>query len=211
LFHQVEQPLGTGSPVLRRGLRYRLLGQRDGFASRFFRLLGLLFRLVDFDQRGPAPGGVVQRLCACRRLGVVGGVFFVNLRLLHRAFRAALPVAAELVVNQVESGQVGPLGPGKFLDDLFHVLFFHAFAQERLPLPGRRTRCHVRFLQLPADIGGAIHGLARQRRGGEIIGDAVVESHRVLGSAVASVAAAGLVLGIDGLAKQYLVSVRSGG
>ena len=52
---------------------------------------------------------------------------------------------------------------------------------------------------------------ARQRRCGEVIGDAVVEAHGVLGGAVASVPAAGLVFGIDGLAKQYLVAVRSGG
>ena len=66
---------------------------------------------------------------------------------------------------------------------------------------------HIRLVDLPLNVGGAVEGFAGQGRGGEQLVDAAIEAQGFLGSAAASAAAAGLVLGIDGGAKQDAVAV----
>ena len=62
--------------------------------------------------------------------------------------------------------------------------------------------CHL-------NVGGTVEGFAGQRSGREHIVDAAIEAQGVLGCAAASVAAAGLVFGIDGGAEQDAVAVGS--
>src|SRR5689334_23015786 len=92
------------------------------------RLCRLGFFLVGFgpvylDQRRLTPSGFIQGLRSGGRLIMLLGVLLVHLRLFFRALRRALPVAAELVFDQAEGGEIGPFRSRKFLDDLLHPLF----------------------------------------------------------------------------------------
>src|SRR2546422_8532732 len=131
-------PLGRTSPIGLRILPSHSLRQRNGLALAFIRLLRLFFCLVNLDQCRPPPRCVVQRLRRRRRLGMLAGILLVNLGLLRRTLGSGLPIATQLVVNEVKGGQIGPLCPGKFLHHFLHPVVVYLPAQERLLLPRRR-------------------------------------------------------------------------
>ena len=84
-----------------------------------------------------------------------------------------------------------------------------AFAKVGFFLARRGAGLHIRFIDLPLNVGGSVESFARLRSGREDIVDAAIKAQGVLGCAAASVAAAGLVFGIDGGAEQNAVAVGS--
>ena len=76
-----------------------------------------------------------------------------------------------------------------------------------------RSRAEGRVIigafHLPANVGGAIQAFGGERRCGEQIVDAIVETHCVLGGVATSAAAAGFVFGIGGFAEDDLVAAGS--
>src|SRR6202140_4608611 len=105
--------------------------------------------------------------------------------------------------------EVGPLCARKILYHLLHGLLFDAFAEVRFLLAGRGPRLHIRFVDLPFNVGSAVESFAGKGSGREDVIDAVVKAQGVLGRAAATVAAACLVLRIDGGPEQNAVAVRS--
>ena len=65
-----------------------------------------------------AVNSLVERLRGARTVRVFCCIFLVNLRFFFRALGRALPVAAELVVDQIEVRQIGPARARIELDDL---------------------------------------------------------------------------------------------
>ena len=62
------------------------------------------------SEHGLPVDGLVESLRGARPVGMLVGILLVDLRLLLRALDRSLPVAAELVVDQVKGGQVGLAG-----------------------------------------------------------------------------------------------------
>src|SRR5262249_8093981 len=108
----------------------------------------------------------------------------------------------------MEGRQVGPLRAGELLGDFFHPFLLHALAQHWVAFARRRSRHHLRTLQLPTDVSGTVQGFARDWGGREEVVNAIIKSQGVLISPASSAPPAGLVFGIGAGAKQDLVSVR---
>src|ERR1700683_5809013 len=110
----------------------------------------------------------------------------------------------------MEVGEVGPLGAGIFLHHQLHPLFIEVAAHVGIALTGGGAVHNVGAVHLPANVGSAVEAFGGHWRGGEKIIDAVVEAHGVERGVAASVAAAGLILGVGGFAEDHLVAVGSG-
>jgi len=106
-------------------------------------------------QHGLAVDGLVQGLRRSRSVGVFSGILFVSLRLALRALGRALPVAAELVFDQVKGRQSSLAGVRIEFDDLLQLVFIDPLAQVGLFFPGRGPCGGVGLLQLPQDVGRA--------------------------------------------------------
>ena len=89
-------------------------------------------------------------------------------------------------------------------------MLIHTLTQVGFLFSRRGTRHHIRFLQLPADIGGPVQRLSRKRRAREVIIDAIVKAHGVLVCPLAASPSAGLTFGVRRFAEQDLVAVGSG-
>src|SRR5437588_3268262 len=98
---------------------------------------------------------------------MVAGVLFVRFGFALRTFVAAAPVAADLLIEHVIGSQLRPFGMREFLLYFFQEAVVEVGSQRRIDFAGRRTRHSVSTLDLPANVGGAIHGLARQWRSEE--------------------------------------------
>src|SRR5262249_2816745 len=107
-------------------------------------------------------------------------------RLTLRTFVTAAPVAADLFVDQVVGGQFRPFGVGEFLLHFFQEAVIHIGTQRGIGLARRRTRHGVSALDLPANVGGAIQGVTRERRLWKEFRHPRVETHCVLRRSPAS-------------------------
>src|SRR5581483_7079259 len=132
---------------------------------------------------------------------MIVGIFLINIGFFVGTLWLPLPVSAELVVDQVEGSQVSPFSPRKFLHDFLHVLLIHPFTQVGFLLSCRRAGHDIGLLNLPANIRGTIHGLTRKWGSGEVFGSPIVKAHCILCGSIAFVTAAGLIFGINSLAK----------
>ena len=138
------------------------------------------------------------------------GVLLVHVRFFIGTLRSSLPVTAEFIFDEVESGEIGPLGAGEFFYHQLHPLLVDLAAHVGFALAGGGAGHDVGAFDLPADIGSAVEAFASQRGSGEEVVDAVVEAHGVLSSVFAAAAAAGLIFGIGGFAEDDLVAIGRG-
>ena len=67
---------------------------------------------VHVGEHGLPVDGLVESLRGARAVGMFGRVLLVDFGFLFRAFFLALPVAAELVVDEFIGGEVGLAGVG---------------------------------------------------------------------------------------------------
>jgi hypothetical protein len=152
----------------------------------------------------------MQCLGRLRRLWTLPCVLLVHFRLALRALGLALPIPAQLVLNQVERRQVRPFGSGKLLHHPAHEFFVHLGPQCWIALLSRGSRAHVLGVELPLDVGRPIQGLRRQRRIGEELGYLEVEAKSVAVRTPTPAATAGLPLRVRRLAKQNTVAIGGG-
>src|SRR5271157_5909520 len=211
VLNHIYQTLGAIRPTGIAGvLRHEFPGRVERARGRVVRLLLLVRRFVDHDERRVTPGSLIQRFGSFRRLRVVLGVLHVELRLHLWTLGRRLPVAAQLIVDEAIRRQVGPFGAGIFLYHFLHVRLVYRKAQSGIAGLCRGTSGQIFSLDLPADIGGAVERFCCDRRSREVLGDARIEPHGILRSALAASTTARLHLGIEGLAEEDLVAVGSG-
>src|SRR5512143_2628814 len=120
-----------------------------------------------------------------------GRVLLIHVGFLLGTFLVAFPVAAALRFQEVEGGEIGPLGAGEFLDHELHVLVVHFGVKAWIFDARGRARVYVASLDLPEDVGGTIEAFAGKIGLGEVVVDAVVKAAGVVGGAAASAALAG--------------------
>src|SRR5581483_3277816 len=96
-------------------------------------------------------------------VGILLGIFLVDLGFFEGAFGLRRPVAAGLVVDEVEGGEFGPLGVGELLHHEPHA--FLVDLRVHVWVGGLRgwAGAGVEFLDLPLYVGGAIEGFASDR------------------------------------------------
>src|ERR1700756_1260445 len=70
-----------------------------------------------------------------------------------RPLRGRLPIAAQLVFDQVEGGEIGPFRARIFLHHQLHPVFIDLAAHVSFAFAGRWTCHHIGSLHLPADVG----------------------------------------------------------
>ena len=99
----------------------------------------------------------LKRFSSARRIRMVLDIFQVHLRLLLRTFLRSLPVAAELVVDHIVGGQVGPSSMRKLLFDLLHLVLVHLLAKVILLFVSGGQSRGVGLLQLPANVRRVPH------------------------------------------------------
>src|SRR5580700_9714107 len=104
---------------------------------------------VHVAEHGLAIGSFVERLGCARAVRVLGGVLFVDFRFLFGTLGGALPIAAELVIDEVEVCEIGPARAWIKFDDLLQIVFIHLIAHIWVALLGGRERTEVAFLDLP--------------------------------------------------------------
>ena len=83
---------------------------------------------VHVGEHGEPIDGLVERLRGARSVGVLGGILLVEFGFFFGAFLLALPVAAELVVDEFVGGEVRLAGVRIVLDDLLQPVFIHLLA-----------------------------------------------------------------------------------
>ena len=158
-------------------------------------------------EHGLAVDGLIESLRGPWAVRIFGRVLLVDLRFLLRALGQTLPVAAELVVDQREGGQIGRAGVRIELDDLLQLLLVHLVAHVGIALPGRGARGGVGPLQLPENVRCPPHRLGDERRLGKHLDEAPVEQPRALRCVHRAARVAGQRFLIGRLAHQHLVAV----
>src|SRR5580698_1163704 len=163
LIEFVDQHSGAQGVVRIGKVLFEPVGERVGVVVRLVSLLVTAVGLEHVGEHGGAIDGVVERLRGARAVGILIGVLLVVVGFLCRALHSALPVAAELVVDEVEGGKRGPSSSWVILDDFAQLVFIHLLAHVGVFLTrGRPSGC-VGFFDLPLDVGGAPGGGGRQR------------------------------------------------
>src|ERR1700680_3940460 len=97
-------------------------------------------------------------------------VLLVDIGFLLGTLGRGLPVAAQLIVNQVKRGQISPLCPWEFLHYFLHEVLVHALSNPRIVFFRGGARHYICFVDLPANIGGAVYGFTRAGRVWGILG-----------------------------------------
>ena len=126
--------------------------------------------LVHGDEHALAIGGVVERFGGLGAAGVVVGVLLVEAGFHLGALGQALPVAAELVVDEGEGGAGGEGRVGVELDDALELAFVELRAEVGFLLVRAGEVEMSSLVELPADVGGAEGGLGGEGRVGEVVG-----------------------------------------
>src|SRR5262249_2791104 len=159
------------------------------------------------DEHSSAVCGIIERLRGTRTIRILIGVLLVDVGFLCRTLLGTLPVAAELVVNEVEGGQSGPTRARIIFDDLLELVLIHQVAHVCVFLVRRWTRGSIGFFDLPFDVRGAPGGLRRERRAGEHLGYAAIEQARTLRSVGGTTRIGSLRLLVGGGTHNDLVAV----
>src|SRR5947199_2718545 len=128
LLHHVGQQQCAVCPGGIRIIFRHLIGQGSGFGFGLLAATVIIFGFVYLNQSSLPRGGIIKGLSGFGRLGMLVHIFFINLSLALRTLGLALPIAAQLIVEQIISGEVGPFGVREFLYDLTHMIFVNARA-----------------------------------------------------------------------------------
>src|SRR5271154_3388270 len=124
--HQARRPRRViGLRVLALQTCSQVLCVGTGFVG----LLVLVVGGVHIGRRCLPPCRLVQRLGSLGTLRGIVGILEVQLRFFLRALLRALPVAANLVIQHVVGGQIGPLAAWIHLLDLLHLVIVKLLAK----------------------------------------------------------------------------------
>ncbi len=173
--------------------------------------LRVFVHLVHRDEHALAVDGIVQGFGGLRSAGIMVGIFQVEPGFHLRALGQALPVAAELVVEQIEGGARGKRRVGVELHHALQFALIKLRAEVGLLLMRAGQSADVGLVELPADVGGAKSGFGRERRVGKVLTDAPVEQMGGRCGVLGRMRLLGLRFEIGGRAVEQQVAIGGGG